>query len=627
MVEQYEKCECIGRGSFGEVYRAIEKSTGRVVAIKLVDLEKADEEIDVIQREIKVMSQIVNPYVVQYHSSLMDGSTLWIVMEYMSGGSLKQLLDRIGPFSEDAIAAVLKSLMAGLDYVHKQRKVHRDIKAANILLSGDGQVKLADFGVAGQMTATVRQRNTFVGSPFWMAPEVIQESLYNEKADIWSAGITAIELAQGLPPYASEHPYQALFLIPKNNPPTLTGPHFSRPFKDFVSCCLKKVPKERYSAEQLLAHPFLRRVKQSAMRDLLKISSSSSSGSGSNSKETSAVGSDGDGLEGGDGTNPNLRSVAVYGDTQYSQTSLSQQPGLAQQQQQHNQQQHNQQIEADQAKQLDRRRDEQNQHQHHAERQLANNNTAPVSWSRHGAWNGSQQRSVSVPTQWDFDSMEERGRKNVPSVDLGGTFSKLPDFDQDEDDGYYARERVDGNDGDGVGDDDDNEDSHITTITSNTTTASNNSIPDNDITNVETSTTYAQQQTSLSTVSNNNNASATVVKASKARNVSEQHDQKQGDNRDDDSHILTHLVLPVIAQMRADIDASGNPDLSLIKCLGALEVVFLDCETVRKGCSATLIESFVKAAFQSPSPQVQHMMQRCLQGQQQQPRSARPDGG
>lgn len=624
MVEQYEQCECIGRGSFGEVYRAIEKATGRVVAIKLVDLEKADEEIDIIQREIKVMSQIVNPYVVQYHSSLMDGSTLWIIMEYMSGGSLKQLLDRIGPFPEDAIAAVLKSLMAGLDYVHKQRKVHRDIKAANILLSGNGQVKLADFGVAGQMTATVRQRNTFVGSPFWMAPEVIQESLYDEKADIWSAGITAIELAQGLPPYATEHPYQALFLIPKNNPPTLTGPQFSKPFKDFVSCCLRKVPKERYSAEQLLAHPFLRRTKQSAMRDLLKVSNSSGSGSGSNSGETSAAGGDGEGLEGGDGANPNLRSVAVYGDSLYSQASLSPQPG-PQQQPQHSQQQHNQQIEADQAKQLDRRRDEQTQHQHHAEGQFANNNTAPVSRSRHGVWNGSQQRSVSVPTQWDFDSMEERDRKNVPSVDLGGTFSKRPDFDEDED--YYAREHVDSNDGDGVGDDDDDEDNHITTITSNATTASNNSIPDNDITDVETSTTFGQQQTSLSAVSNSNNndASATVIKGNKASNVSRQHDQKEG--VDDDSHILTHLVLPVIAQMRADIDASGNPDLNLINSLGALEVVFLDCETVRKGCSATLIESFVKAAFQSPSPQVQHMMQRCLQHQQQQPSRARPDGG
>lgn len=270
MPELYEKCECIGKGSFGEVYKGREIATGKEVALKLVDLEKADEEIDVIQREIKVMSQISNPYVVQYYSSLMKGSTLWIVMEYMAAGSLKELLDAVGPFPEEAIATVLKSLFKGLDYVHKGHKLHRDIKAANILLSSHGEVKLADFGVAGQMTGTVRQRNTFVGSPFWMAPEVIQESLYDEKADIWSAGITGMELANGLPPYATEHPFRALLLIPKNDPPRLDGHQFSRSCKDFISLCLKKNPAERPSAEQLLTHPFLRKSRSSSVKELLK---------------------------------------------------------------------------------------------------------------------------------------------------------------------------------------------------------------------------------------------------------------------------------------------------------------------------------------------------------------------
>lgn len=270
MADPYEKIECIGKGSFGEVYRGREVATGKVVALKLIDLEKADEEIEVLQREIKVMSQISNPYVVQYYSSLMKGSTLWIVMEFMSEGSLKELLDVVGPFPEDAIATVMKALFRGLDYVHKGHKLHRDIKAANILLSGHGDVKLADFGVAGQMTATMRQRNTFVGSPFWMAPEVIQESLYDEKADIWSAGVTGIELATGLPPYATEHPYRALFFIPKNPPPRLDGPHFSRACKDFISLCLKKNPAERPSAEQLLTHPFLKKARASSIKDLLK---------------------------------------------------------------------------------------------------------------------------------------------------------------------------------------------------------------------------------------------------------------------------------------------------------------------------------------------------------------------
>ncbi|CDF32764.1 Serine/threonine protein kinase, SvkA [Chondrus crispus] len=270
MPEHYEKNECIGKGSFGEVFKGKEIATGRKVALKLVDLEKADEEIDVIQREIKVMSQISNPYVVQYYSSLMKGSTLWIAMEYMAAGSLKELLDVVGPFPEESIATVLKALFKGLDYVHKGHKLHRDIKAANILLSENGDVKLADFGVAGQMTGTVRQRNTFVGSPFWMAPEVIQESLYDEKADIWSAGITGMELANGIPPYATEHPYRALFLIPKSEPPRLDGHQFSRSCKDFISLCLKKNPVERPSADQLLGHPFLRKARTSSIKELLK---------------------------------------------------------------------------------------------------------------------------------------------------------------------------------------------------------------------------------------------------------------------------------------------------------------------------------------------------------------------
>jgi serine/threonine protein kinase len=216
------------------------------------------------------MSQISNPDIVQYFASFMDGSTLWIVMEYLAGGSLKELIDAVGPLPEDAIASVMRSLLRGLDYVHKGRKLHRDIKAANILLSGAGEIKLADFGVAGQMTATLRQRNTFVGSPFWMAPEVIQESAYDEKADIWSVGITAIELATGLPPFANEHPYRALFLIPKSDPPKLDGPEVSKSFSTFVDACLRKDPRDRLSAEALLVHPFLRKARSSAVKDALR---------------------------------------------------------------------------------------------------------------------------------------------------------------------------------------------------------------------------------------------------------------------------------------------------------------------------------------------------------------------
>ncbi|UMM41360.1 hypothetical protein L5515_017651 [Caenorhabditis briggsae] len=246
----------LGEGSYGSVHKAIHKESGHVLAIKKVPV---DTDLQEIIKEISIMQQCKSKYVVKYYGSYFKNSDLWIVMEYCGAGSISDIMRaRRKPLSEKEISAVLRDTLKGLQYLHDLKKIHRDIKAGNILLNTDGIAKLADFGVAGQLTDTMAKRNTVIGTPFWMAPEVIEEIGYDTKADIWSLGITAIEMAEGRPPYSDIHPMRAIFMIPTKPPPTFKKPEeWSSEFNDFIRCCLIKKPEERKTALRLCEHTFI----------------------------------------------------------------------------------------------------------------------------------------------------------------------------------------------------------------------------------------------------------------------------------------------------------------------------------------------------------------------------------
>ncbi|XP_034895878.1 uncharacterized protein [Populus alba] len=266
----YKLLEEVGYGASAVVYRAIYIPFNEVVAIKCLDLDRCNINLDDIRREAQTMSLIDHPNLIRAYCSFVVDHNLWVVMPFMAEGSCLHLMKIAysDGFEEPAIGSILKETLKALEYLHRQGHIHRDVKAGNILLDTDGDVKLADFGVSACMFDAgdrQRSRNTFVGTPCWMAPEVLQPgSGYNSKADIWSFGITALELAHGHAPFSKYPPMKVLLMTIQNAPPGLDydrDKKFSKSFKEMVAMCLVKDQTKRPTAEKLLKHSFFKHVK------------------------------------------------------------------------------------------------------------------------------------------------------------------------------------------------------------------------------------------------------------------------------------------------------------------------------------------------------------------------------
>eukprot|EP00823_Brevimastigomonas_motovehiculus_P008201 TRINITY_DN7482_c0_g1_i1.p1 TRINITY_DN7482_c0_g1~~TRINITY_DN7482_c0_g1_i1.p1 ORF type:complete len:406 (-),score=96.31 TRINITY_DN7482_c0_g1_i1:120-1337(-) len=244
----------VGKGSYGSVFKSVDDRDHRIVAVKQLPYDVSEQ----LAKEINILKKCKHEYVVSYRGTWKKNNDLWIVMEFCTA-SLNDVIEKCERLlHEEEIAAVMKMCIQGLQYLHENKIIHRDIKAGNILVTDSGECKLADFGVSTVLETTMKAA-TMIGTPYWMAPEVLVHDKYDAKADVWSLGITAIELATGMPPHMeSLHPFKALVFIPKADPPTLPHPSdYSDNFNDFVRVCCQKDPSKRPTMKTLLSHPFI----------------------------------------------------------------------------------------------------------------------------------------------------------------------------------------------------------------------------------------------------------------------------------------------------------------------------------------------------------------------------------